>query len=409
MRRFPDLQRILILGLAGPLAALNIWLISQVFRYFEGLITLLVASAILAFLLNYPVQLFQRTHLSRSQAVTIVLFMTVTVLVVVGVTLLPVIVEQTTQLLNRIPDWLEASAKNLQALDLMAKERSLPLDLQGFSQRINDQIQSQLNPLAQQAVGLALGTLNWALNSTFVLVLAFYMLLDGNRLWRGAINRLPKQYGVAIGDSLQNNFHNFFISQILLAVFMMIALLPIFLALQVPFALLFVVLIGISEIIPLVGPALGIGLVLLLLLLQNPWLMVQVAIASTIQNTFANPVYCSMDALTRPQKEKTRAAWGIETLAHRYPEGIFVVGQSQTALTAIADLVETEDIRPALVIGTPAGFVGADVAKDRLADSLVPYITVAGRKGSAVVAAAIVNGLVDLAWQAYGQEQVGVS
>lgn len=282
MRRFPDLQRILILGLAGPLAALNIWLISQVFRYFEGLITLLVASAILAFLLNYPVQLFQRTHLSRSQAVTIVLFMTVTVLVVVGVTLLPVIVEQTTQLLNRIPDWLEASAKNLQALDLMAKERSLPLDLQGFSQRINDQIQSQLNPLAQQAVGLALGTLNWALNSTFILVLAFYMLLDGNRLWRGAINRLPKQYGVAIGDSLQNNFHNFFISQILLAVFMMIALLPIFLALQVPFALLFVVLIGISEIIPLVGPALGIGLVLLLLLLQNPWLMVQVAIAATI-------------------------------------------------------------------------------------------------------------------------------
>jgi precorrin-8X/cobalt-precorrin-8 methylmutase len=137
--------------------------------------------------------------------------------------------------------------------------------------------------------------------------------------------------------------------------------------------------------------------------------MVQVAIASTIQHTFANPVYCSMDALTRPQKEKTRAAWGIETLARRYPEGIFVIGQSQTALTAIAELIETEDIRPALVIGTPAGFVGADVAKDRLADSLVPYITIAGRKGSPVVAAAIVNGLVDLAWQAYGQEQLGAS
>jgi predicted PurR-regulated permease PerM len=282
MRRFPDLQRLLSLGLTGPIVALNIWLISQVFRYFEGLITLLVASAILAFLLNYPVRLFQKIHLSRSQAVTIVLFLTVTVLVIAGVTLLPVIVDQTIQLFNRIPNWLEASAKNLKALDVMAKERNLPLDLQGFSQRINDQIQSQLNPLAQQAVGLALGTLNWALSSTFLLVLAFYMLLDGNRLWRGAIKRLPHQYGVAIGNSLQNNFHNFFISQILLAVFVMVALLPIFLALQVPFALLFVVLIGISEIIPLVGPALGIGLVLLLLLLQNPWMMVQVAIATTI-------------------------------------------------------------------------------------------------------------------------------
>lgn len=132
--------------------------------------------------------------------------------------------------------------------------------------------------------------------------------------------------------------------------------------------------------------------------------MVQVGITQSIQNTFANPVYCSMDALTRPQREKTRVAWGIETLARRYPEGIFVVGHAQTALTSLVELIEAEEIRPALVIGTPAGFVDTDVAKERLQDSLIPHIRTEGRKGSAVVAAAIVNGLVDLAWQAYGQE-----
>ncbi len=137
--------------------------------------------------------------------------------------------------------------------------------------------------------------------------------------------------------------------------------------------------------------------------------MVQVGIIRTIQQTFANPVYCSLDALTRPQKEKTKAAWGIETLARRYPEGIFVVGQAQTALTAIAKLVRSEEIRPALVIGTPSGFVGVEAAKAQLAESLVPHIHVEGRKGSAVVAAAIVNALVDLSWQAYGQEQGNVN
>ena len=133
--------------------------------------------------------------------------------------------------------------------------------------------------------------------------------------------------------------------------------------------------------------------------------MVQVGIAYDIQNTFANPVYCSMEALTRPQKEKTRAAWGIETLAKRYPEGIFVVGQAQTALTALVDLIEAEEIRPALIIATPVGFVNVDAAKDVLQDSLVPHITIDSRKGNAVVAAAIVDGLVDLAWQAYGQDR----
>ena len=133
--------------------------------------------------------------------------------------------------------------------------------------------------------------------------------------------------------------------------------------------------------------------------------MVQVGIAYDIQNTFANPVYCSMEALTRPQKEKTRAAWGIETLARRYPEGIFIVGQAQTALTALVELIEAEEIRPALIVATPAGFIDLETAKERLQESLVPYITIEGRKGNAVVAAAIVDGLVDLAWQAYGQDR----
>ncbi|MCW6036554.1 precorrin-8X methylmutase [Spirulina subsalsa FACHB-351] len=131
--------------------------------------------------------------------------------------------------------------------------------------------------------------------------------------------------------------------------------------------------------------------------------MVQVGIALALQETFANPVYCSLETITRPQKEKTQAAWGIQTLARRYPEGIFVIGQSQTALTALVELIESEEIRPALVVGTPSGFVGADVAKERLQDSMIPNIRINGRKGSAVVAVALINGLVDLAWEAYGK------
>ncbi|HEY9816728.1 MAG TPA: precorrin-8X methylmutase [Candidatus Obscuribacterales bacterium] len=136
--------------------------------------------------------------------------------------------------------------------------------------------------------------------------------------------------------------------------------------------------------------------------------MVQVGIMPNIQASFANPVYCSMEAITRPQRDKTQAAWGIETLARRYPEGIFVVGQAQTALSAIVGLLETGDIKPALVVGTPAGFVGLEDMSDRLSQTQIPHILIRGRKGSSVVAAAIVNGLAALAWQAYGHTSNGV-
>lgn len=131
--------------------------------------------------------------------------------------------------------------------------------------------------------------------------------------------------------------------------------------------------------------------------------MVQVGILTNLQKTFANPVYCSMETSTRPQKEKTQAAWGMETLARRYPEAIFVIGQSQTALAGLVELVKQNAIKPALAIGTPSGFIGVDEAKAQLKASSIPYISVDGRKGSSVVAVAIVNGLIDLAWQIYGQ------
>ncbi|NJK28126.1 MAG: precorrin-8X methylmutase [Coleofasciculaceae cyanobacterium SM2_3_26] len=137
--------------------------------------------------------------------------------------------------------------------------------------------------------------------------------------------------------------------------------------------------------------------------------MVQVGITPQIQHTFANPVFCSTEALTRPQKEKTKAAWGTETLAKRYPEAIFIVGQSQTALAALVELIEAEEIKPALVIGTPSGFEGVEVIKSRLNDAMIPHIRTEGRKGGAVVAVAIAGGLIDLAWQAYGQEACGLT
>lgn len=131
--------------------------------------------------------------------------------------------------------------------------------------------------------------------------------------------------------------------------------------------------------------------------------MVQVGILPNLQKTFANPVYCGLETSTRPQKEKTQADWGVETLARRYPEAIFVIGQSQTALTGLVTLIEQAEIKPALVIGTPSGFIGVEAVKARLQKTSVPFISVGDRKGGSVVAVAIFNGLIDLAWQIYAQ------
>lgn len=282
MHRSAKLQRLFILGLSCPIVALNVWLLTQVFRYFEHLITVLAIAAMLAFLLNYSVQFFERARMTRTQAVSVVLLATFTLLMILGVTLVPLLIQQTTQLLERIPASLEASRNNLQSFDSWAKARNLPLDLQGITGRINGQIESQLQTLAAQALSVALGTVGGLIDSILVLVLAFYMLLYGDRLWHGLIHFLPPHIGMPLGISLRLNFQNFFISQLLLAVFMTAVLIPIFLVLKVPFALLFALLIGIAELIPFIGATLGIGLVTLLIMLQDFGLAVWVGASATI-------------------------------------------------------------------------------------------------------------------------------
>lgn len=78
---------------------------------------------------------------------------------------------------------------------------------------------------------------------------------------------------------------------------------------------------------------------------------------------------------------------------------IFVIGNAPTALFELLRLVESGAAEPALIIGLPVGFVGAEESKNALASGshTIPFITNIGRKGGSNVAAAVVNALAILA------------
>jgi predicted PurR-regulated permease PerM len=196
MRHSAKIQRLLLLGLSGPIVALNIWLLYAAYHYFEHVVNVLVIAAIMAFLLNYPVSFFERARITRAQAVILVLLTTVTVLVILGVTLVPAVIDQMVQLLNGIPAGLETSQENLQRFDNWARAHRLPLAITGFTSQINGRIMLLVQTLAGQAVGFAVGTLTGFLDLVLVVVLAFYMQLYGARMWLGVINLLPSHIGI---------------------------------------------------------------------------------------------------------------------------------------------------------------------------------------------------------------------
>lgn len=92
----------------------------------------------------------------------------------------------------------------------------------------------------------------------------------------------------------------------------------------------------------------------------------------------------------------TRSAAAFRLLGKRLNEAIVAVGNAPTALREVLRLTGEENIRPALIVGLPVGFVQAREAKMALADGDVPYITLRGTRGGSALAAAAINALATL-------------
>lgn len=112
-------------------------------------------------------------------------------------------------------------------------------------------------------------------------------------------------------------------------------------------------------------------------------------------------VHCAIDAPTVIREARSlgisRAAAAMRSLADRLTDGVAIVGTAPTALLALLDLVDVGRARPAVIIGTPVGFVAAAEAKAELAGRAVPFITIEGTRGGSALAAAAANALLALA------------
>jgi precorrin-8X/cobalt-precorrin-8 methylmutase len=92
----------------------------------------------------------------------------------------------------------------------------------------------------------------------------------------------------------------------------------------------------------------------------------------------------------------TRSAAAVERWRPMLDGAVVAIGNAPTALFHLLDMIEAGGPKPALIIGTPVGFVGAAESKQALIERAggVPFITVRGRRGGSAMASAAVNALL---------------
>jgi predicted PurR-regulated permease PerM len=273
--------RVVTIALTAPLLVLNAWAFSSMFDYFHSLIVILIAASLLTFLLNYPVGLMQQHGATRGRAAIVVFLFALSVLLGLGVTLVPLAIEQAQQLVVRLPEWIDSGQRQLVLLNDQLEGAGFPINLDILAEQINDRLKSSLQGLTSEVLNLAVFTVTSLLDVLLTLVLTFYLLQHSDQLWASLVEWLPDKIRQPFSQTLRLSFQNFFFGQLISATMMGSTLTIIFLFLRVPFGLLFGLTIGTMALVPF-GGSVGIALVTLLVALRDIGVGVEVLISALI-------------------------------------------------------------------------------------------------------------------------------
>ena len=359
------LARFLAIALLAPLLVLNAWAISSIFDYFHSLIVIVVAASLLAFLLNYPVHWMERQGATREPVAVLVFLLALSILLALGVTLVPLVITQAQQLVIRLPELIDSGRYQLMLLNDWAEKQGYPVNLDALVVQINDRLKGQLQGIAVQVLNLAVVTVTSLLDFVLTMVLTFYLLQHGDELWLSLIQWLPDRIRQPFSQTLRLSFQNYFIGQLIFGICMGSALTAIFVWLKVPFGLLFGITIGIMALVPYGGTA-GIALTTLLVALQNFWLGFRVLIAAVIVQqildnlifprilgsfTGLNPVWILISVLTGAR------IGGLLGVIIAVPSAVVI----KAALTAVRSTNAADKSSPATELNSTSNQVALEV------------------------------------------------
>jgi predicted PurR-regulated permease PerM len=211
----------------------------------------------------------------------------------IGITASVVVLSQGQQLIESLITFSNSLIPLLERADSFFRSRNIQLNLNVIQEQFRDQILSSLGV----GIGYSLTTIRIFfanfVNLILIAVVAFFMLLDGERLWSIILKFVPEHLQNRFTVVIKRKFLGFFQGQLLLMLFLTTATFIVFLVLNVPFPLLLAVIAGFFDIIPGIGATLGVSIVVLILLSQSVWQAVQALIAciiiQQIQDNFIAP------------------------------------------------------------------------------------------------------------------------
>jgi predicted PurR-regulated permease PerM len=252
----PRTRNILLAIVAG--------LILLIFWKAPTLPKLLLTGMAVALVLSFPVKYLSKL-IPRGIAIAIVVLTLLAILVVGGIVLVPLAVaqlaslaEQAPRLLDEAYGWARRVVENLAArglLDTTPDEAMVDLQRTG-AQRVN----GLLGDVVARAFDTLSGTVGGVFTTLSVILIAAYLLADGERFRQGTIRLLPVQYrddALVLFSDVVEALSRYLTGVLVSLTFQGVASTIALTLLGVPFAILLGIWTAFGAIVPFVGSYIG--------------------------------------------------------------------------------------------------------------------------------------------------------
>jgi len=242
-------------------------------RVADILLIFLVAWAFAYLLLPLVDLVDRRTRLDRVGAVAVVYLAIALVLAVVLVLGVPAIAGQLAALTERGPEFGQKASEIVLDVQHRLESAGIRADVTALYGTLPGRLAELTGSFAADALGVVAATGTMLFNVSLVLILAFFMLIDGERLWdrfTHALNDELRSEAELLRQSADRSFGGFLRASLIIGLVYGVLQFLIVAPLGIPFAGLISLVAGLVMIIPFFGPIIAVIPVFLATILGAP-------------------------------------------------------------------------------------------------------------------------------------------
>lgn len=280
---------------------LGIVLLVSIFPLIRGLIAPFIIAAVLAYAFNPLLNKLKAWGLRRVWATALIFIMTLVILIAFFMLLVPVVIEEGSQLLAELP----ALGTNLyNNLDSWYQERIAPFDAapDNFSEIFNrvgvntESITEWFTLAVTDIFNRIGGILSSLINVVTVPVLMFYFMKDGediSQFFKRMIFPRYRPYVFPLMRDIEGVLGSFIRGRLLVSVAVALLSSLGLLLIGVPYWMIFGIIAGLTDLIPYVGPFIGAVPPLIFMLATDPvkalWVAVVFFIVQQLESNVVSP------------------------------------------------------------------------------------------------------------------------